>query len=112
SVPPGSPAPCKPEPARPVELHELADGGVPGNHLDAVEAARARLERRLLSHPAGRLLGVDQELPHRLGACVDRELALDCRALTRRGHASPSPLVRLLASAPRAGDPRTPRGTA
>src|SRR6185437_6118676 len=87
----GLPAERVHEPVGRVELDELAGRDVASNHVDPVHATGPWLEPRSVPEPARQLFGVDQELPDRLGARVDRELSLD-RRLSRRFHASPSPL--------------------
>src|SRR4051812_19278214 len=87
------PAPGEHEPPGRIELHELAARRVAGDDADAVDAARTRVERRRLPHPARRLLLVDEELPYRLRARRDRDLPLDDRGVSRCLHASPPPPV-------------------
>src|SRR5262245_40075830 len=68
----GLPAPRVDEPARPIELDELAARDLPGDDLDPVSAARRRVERlRGAALPAGELRRVDEELPYRLGRRCD-----------------------------------------
>src|SRR5919204_4321862 len=105
------PAPGVDKPPRRVELHELATRGVAGNDLDPIRTAWTRLERRLLAHPRRRLVGVDEELPDRLRACVDRQLLLDLMDLSCAFPACSSPLVPPLASTPRDDRPRSRPGT-
>src|SRR5437773_134612 len=79
--------PREDEPARRVELDELAAGGVAGDHVAAVDASGTRVERARLPHPARCLVGIDEELPDRLRAFRDRDLALEGNLLSGAFHA-------------------------
>ena len=92
------PAPGVDEPARPLELHEGAAATRPGTISIRYAPPGCGVERhRRQALPASHLLGVDEELPHRLRRRVDLQLALVDRYLSRVGHfhSSSSPLVRL-----------------
>src|SRR5256714_786473 len=97
------------EPPRCIELDELAARRVAGDDLDAVRAARARVERRRHAPPRSRLVRIDQELPDRLGTCIDRDRALD-DGLSAACHAVSAPLVLPRVSTPRGARPRALRG--
>src|SRR5262249_61352250 len=60
-----------------VQLDELSACDVSANHVDPVPPPGPRVEPGLAAEPARQLLGVDQELPERLRARRDLDVALD-----------------------------------
>src|SRR5207244_798303 len=89
------PAPREDEPVGRIELEILAERGVTGDDLAAINAARPRIEIGVHAFPADELVRVDEELPDRLRTGGDRDRPLDRGGLSGCVHASfapPSPL--------------------